>query len=442
MLRIAFRRKMSAADLTYLAVGRKHDVNVSMVFLLVLDTELDSHEVREQLQRLTATVPRFRQRIVRQNPWTTNWSVSEDVHIDDHLTEIELDDDGLGEVLGRLPSLLERPFDAGKPPWQALYFRGMRDGSALLTIRLHHCMGDGLTYMAAFRQVFGDPQAGLTAVEERGAGTGHSLRALAGELRTTAAAAGRAVRSALTRRGRAALRDELQIWTTPPPPGRVGHTRSGQLISAWKVADETWARVARERGGGRNDLFLLITSYAESAYQGWPDEPTVLIMPISLRPGPDVDTEQDGSINLASGVVVLDRDDIRDECLPRLGRAARNARDNAVQSSARPVIPDLLQLLPAAARRLLNLRLFARSDLVASNVGGGGRFHLGRAGVSTLAAVSPAVGCPVTFTAYTYDEEVVLVSSIDSGLVADPGKLEAALDAAMARFLPGTVRLA
>ncbi|MEV0082878.1 wax ester/triacylglycerol synthase domain-containing protein [Saccharopolyspora sp. NPDC050642] len=426
MPRIAFRRKMSAADLNYLTVGRKHDVNISMVFLLVLDTELNPHEVREQLRRLTATVPRFRQRIVRQNPWTTNWSVSDDVRIDDHLTEITVADRGLDAAFAQLPSLLGRPFDAGKPPWQALYFRGMPDGRALLAIRLHHCMGDGLTYMAAFQQAFGSPQTELTAIEERHAGASHNLRVLANEVRTTAAAAGRAVRAALTRHGRTAQKNELQIWATPPPPGRIGHTRSGQQISMWTVPAETWARVAREHGGRRNALFLLITSYTESDYQGWPDEPAALIMPINLRPSPGTDIEQDGSINLASGVVILDRNDIRNGRLPRVDQAARNARDNAMQSSSRPVIPDLMQLLPATARRMLNLRLFARSDLVASNLGSGGRLHLGRAGVSIFTVVSPAVGCPVAFTAFTYDDEVVLVSSIDPGLVTNPSKLEAA----------------
>ncbi|GAA2360316.1 hypothetical protein GCM10009854_44190 [Saccharopolyspora halophila] len=439
-MRLVFHPKMSAAELTYLTVGCAHDVNVSMVFPLVLDTELRPEEIREELLELAATVPRFRQRIVRESPWAINWSAAEDVRVESHLTEIAVGEGGLDAAFAQLPALLDRPFDYGEPPWQALYFHGMPDGRSLLILRLHHCMGDGLTYVAAFRQAFGNPEAGLTAIEAAG-GLGRAARALAEQVCRTTAAAGRAVAHALVPSGRAGLRDEFQIWSTPPPPGRMDRTRSGQRIAMWTVPTEDWARIARENGVRRNDLFVLIASYAESAYRDWPDGHSIAIMPISMRPNPDTGTEQDGSIALASGVVVLDRDDIRAGRLTRIGDATRAARDDALDSSYRPVVPELMQLLPGKLRRLLNLRLFSRSDLVASNVGGGERMHVGRAEVSVFTAVSPAVGCPVAFTLYTYADRVLLVSSIDPGIIADTGEMESAVEEALALFTAGATRL-
>lgn len=439
-MRLIFHRKMSAAELTYLALGRAHDVNVSMVFPLVLDTELRPEEVREQLRRLAATVPRFRQRVVSESPWAINWSAAEELRVEAHLTEIAIEAGGLDAAFARLPALLDRPFDSGEPPWQALYFRGMPDGRSLLVLRLHHCMGDGLTYVAAFRQAFGNPEAGLTAIES-GGGLRRAARALVEQVRRTTAAAGRAVAHALVPSGRAELRNEFQIWSTPPPPGRIDRTRSGQRIAIWTVPTENWERSARESGVRRNDLFVLIASCAESEYRGRTDGNSVAIMPISLRPNHDTGAEQDGSIALASGVVVLDRDDIRAGRLTRIGNATRAARHEALDSSYRPVIPELMQLLPGELRRLLNLRLFSRSDLVISNVGGGDRMHVGRAGVSAFTAVSPAVGCPVAFTLCTYADRVVLVSSTDPGIIPNTGKMESAVGEALARFTTGAARL-
>jgi hypothetical protein len=120
---MVFRRTMSVTDLTYLTLGLTHDVNVSMVFVLELDGELGHNEIREELARLAGTVPRFRQRVAHRSPWAENWSAPGPVRIDDHLTEVSVGEDGLGAVLARLPDLLDRPFDHGAPPWQALYFR-------------------------------------------------------------------------------------------------------------------------------------------------------------------------------------------------------------------------------------------------------------------------------------------------------------------------------
>lgn len=437
---MVFRRTMSETDLTYLTLGLTHDVNVSMVFLLELDGELGHNEIRDELVRLAGTVPRFRQRVAHRSPWAENWSAPGPVRIDDHLTEVSVGEDGLGAVLPRLPDLLDRPFDDGAPPWQALYFRDAPDRNSVLVLRLHHSMGDGMTYLSALQQAFGDLGGDRFSAVEEPRRPGHGRRALAGRIRARAAAAARAAAGTLTRRGRAGLVNELRVWSPSPPPGRVGHTRSGQRVAMWTVPAEVWARAARELGGRRNDLFLAVTTFAESEYRGWPDGPAVTIMPINLRPGPDSDIEQDGAISIASGVVVLDRDHVRDGRLAHIGDVARTAREAALRSTYRPVVPDLMQLLPTPARRRLNLRLFSRSDLVASNVGGWARLRVGQAAVRAFGAVSPAVGCPVAFTLTTYGDNVTLVSTVDPGIIPDPGALEAAVDRALARFVPEAVR--
>lgn len=99
-----------------------------------------------------------------------------------------------------------------------------------------------------------------------------------------------------------------------------------------------------------------------------------------------------------------------------------------------------MRLLPERFRARLHLRLLARSDVVASNLGRGTRLRVAGTDVTACAPVSPAVGCPLAFTTFTYGDEVVLVASIDPGIIACPEAVESAVDAALDRFVPGAAR--
>lgn len=309
-MRVRFRSTMDAADLTYLSVGRRSRANVSMVFLLHLDAQPEPRDLHAALVRLTGTVPRFRQRVVGTSPWTTNWSPTGAVRIDDHLTECSAAGADVDTVLAQLPELLNTPFDMTVPPWQAIHVRNLEGGGSLLVLRLHHCMGDGLTYVAALHEAFGDPARGIVAVEHR------ATRVRLHDVRATVTAGVRAIGAALSRRGRGALGDEWRVWATSPPPGRVDRARRGQRIALWTAPLTTWRQAAREHGGRHNDLFLLIASHAESAYRGWPEQDAVTIMPVSTRPAAGSDAEQDGSISLATGLPTIARDDVRAGRLP------------------------------------------------------------------------------------------------------------------------------
>ncbi|KID29769.1 Wax ester synthase-like Acyl-CoA acyltransferase domain [Prauserella sp. Am3] len=434
-MRAVFRPTMNPAEMSYLAVDRRHEVNVSMVFLLHLDHTPSTDDVRAALARLAETVPRFRQRIVHASPWRINWSAATPTPVERHLTELPGDSADLHTVLGRLTTLLQRPFDPARPPWQAYHVRHTAGGRSLLVLRLHHSMGDGETYVAALQQAFADTGPGLVAVEHP-----RSPSDLLSRVRGTLGAAGRTLAALCTATGRSALRAEVDIWTTPPPPGRVGRSRRGQRIAVWTAPLQVWRDAAHALGGRHNSLFLLIAAHAEADYHGWPDTDSVTIMPVSTRSS-DPHAVQDGAISLVTGVLVLDRDAVRSGHLAPVEHAAQEARRRATTGGTHPpVADDLMRLLPESLRAALHVRLFARSDVVASNVGRGQRMRVGGAEVTTCAVVSPAVACPIAFTTFTYDDEVSLVASIDPGMVARPDDVEAAITAALRRFVPGTAR--
>lgn len=438
-MHVVFRPAMGAADLTYLSLGRRHEVNVSMLFLAVLEHEPERRAIEDALQRLTTTVPRLRQRIAATSAWTARWTAAGEVSVGDHLRDIPLGGGDLNAALAHLPSVLDTPFDADKPPWQAFHFRDAAHGRSFLAFRLHHCMGDGRTYLAAFQQAFGDTESRLTAREAHD----RNLRSVAQRACATAVAAGRAIAATLTHHGRTALNDERRIWAPSPPPGRPDRARRGQRIALWSTSLTHWRRSAQTLGGGHNELFLLIAAYAESHYNGWPDRRCMMIMPISTRIEDRRGQygEQDGSIALATGVLSLDRDDVRTGRLARIAEVAQSARADATRTPPRPpVVPDLMRLLPERARSRLHLRLFARSDVVASNVGRVGRLRIAGSNVSEFTTVSPAVACPLALTTVTYDDRVLLVASIDPGIVTDTADVVGSVDAALARFVPDAVR--
>ncbi|OLT41344.1 hypothetical protein BJF85_23990 [Saccharomonospora sp. CUA-673] len=293
-------------------------------------------------------------------------------------------------------------------------------------------MGDGATYVAALQQAFADSGPGLVAVE-RPRPPFDLLRTMRGTL----GAAGRTVGALCTTAGRSALRAEIDIWKTPPPPGRLGRSRRGQRIAVWTAPLEAWRRAAHALGGRHNSLFLLIAAHAEADYHGWPNSDSVTIMPVSTR-STDPHAVQDGAISLATGVLVLDRDAVRSGHLAPVEHAALDARRRGTTGDDhRPVAGDLMRLLPERLRAALHVRLFARSDVVASNVGRGERMRVGGAEVKTCAVVSPAVACPVAFTTFTYGDEVTLVASIDPGMVSEPDEFEAAITTTLSRFVPG-----
>ncbi|MFB6164413.1 MAG: wax ester/triacylglycerol synthase family O-acyltransferase [Haloarculaceae archaeon] len=101
---------------------------------------------------------RFRQRVVERPLWLRpRWEDDETFALENHLHHLALtepqDDERFQSFVG---TLLARPIDLSKPPWEVFLLEGAGNGNALV-VRVHHCMADGFALLFLVLWLADDP---------------------------------------------------------------------------------------------------------------------------------------------------------------------------------------------------------------------------------------------------------------------------------------------
>ena len=156
---------------------------------LVLDQLPDFDRLTEAFDRASRAVPRMRERVVRSS-WSLgqpHWVADDHFDVLDHVRQVGAPGNGsLDAALSMASASATAPFDAARPLWDALLVSGLENGRAVVFLRVHHAVADGvraLHMMANLLDLEPDPsKPQLPALEQQGS----SLRRASGRLMRTA----------------------------------------------------------------------------------------------------------------------------------------------------------------------------------------------------------------------------------------------------------------
>lgn len=144
---------------------------------LVLTGAPEAARLTDAFDRASRAVPRMRQRVVvADGPLArAKWVPDDEFDVAGHLRRVGAPGDGsVAAVLAMASDSATAPFDSARPLWDATLVTGVADGRAVLLLRLHHAIADGvraLHMMAHLLDLEPDPPAAhVVALEQRGSG--------------------------------------------------------------------------------------------------------------------------------------------------------------------------------------------------------------------------------------------------------------------------------
>lgn len=127
---------------------------------------LTADQVREVLgQRIDQTVT-LRRRLVDHGPFRRpGWSLVEKVELADHVDEVVVADDA--EAARVVDAFWSERMGHDRPAWRMLVVRGLPGGTAVVAMRMHHALADGLSAIGTLERLLdlGEPARAGSARE-------------------------------------------------------------------------------------------------------------------------------------------------------------------------------------------------------------------------------------------------------------------------------------
>lgn len=155
-------KSMTPTERIFLQLERPgYPVDIVDIFILESDETgpLPFQDVRRRFLNRAVTLPVFRWKVAHapSGIGEDRWALAEHVDIDEHLRYCPVPQPGdLRTLLDLVLELTRDPLDRKKPLWDAWYIDGMADGSAVLVLRTHHAIIDGMGAMEMYASLF-DP---------------------------------------------------------------------------------------------------------------------------------------------------------------------------------------------------------------------------------------------------------------------------------------------
>ncbi len=416
-----------------------------MSAVLVLDDAPRVEVLFETFERASRSVPRMRQRVasagLSRSP--QSWVSDEAFDVRGHVRQVGAPDGGsMAAVLGLAASLATTPLDPAKPLWDATLVTGLETGQAVVLLRMHHAIADGVRALHMMAHLLDlepePPREALPALEQRG-----SRIRVAGErwVRTTAQVM--AVRQRRTdswsqavvaatwhpaSTTRATVRYARSVVRTCAPVRAQGsallRNRSRDRLFATLEMPLDQVRSVGERGGATvNDVFVAglvggLRDYQQSLGETVVDVPVAF--PVDLGGDDQAEEGNHFSAGIIAGPCTIE------DSTERL----RAVHDLILDRRAEPGLDAPLRLAPLLHRvpaRWATAALSAyasRVDLQASNiVGPDFGVYLAGARVSRMVAFGPLPGIPVMCVLVSYEGVCTLGFTIDPAAVTRPDLL-------------------
>jgi len=166
VVRLALPEDLTALDELLLKGDAWPTTRPVMTLALLMSRTPEAGRLEAAFVKAISTVPRMRQRVAR-SVWTfgrASWVDVDEFELSYHLRRIGAPGDGsLDAALTWASAGATAPFDPARPLWDAVLVERLVDGRALMVIRAHHSIADGvraIQMMAALLDLEPSPPPG------------------------------------------------------------------------------------------------------------------------------------------------------------------------------------------------------------------------------------------------------------------------------------------
>ncbi len=426
--------KLNNVDLAWLRMENPSNPMMITV-LLQFQGRLNYDELVKVIDVTFGRYRRFHQRIVLPSGLLARpyWEDSPGYCTADHIERAELrmpiDEAAVEElVMAKMNSLL----DFARPLWQITFVNNHPAGT-LLIVRVHHCIGDGISLMRVLLQmtqtaeeVFAQP---VTAVKPHfAAAVPESAPSIP---QTAAEASGAALKSSS---GKSAplpsaadiLAASLKIVFRRPDPssilkGPLGRTKRAVWSEPFSLPEIK--RIAKAKGATVNDVLMAMASGAIRRYMDLhkkhPSRNIRSFIMVNLR-GHSIDYELGNKFGLVFLNMPIDRATPQ-ERLDALKQGMDSLKASA-EYAATYFILNILGSVPKWIEDIAILILDAKGTVVSTNVPGPRHeIYLAGTPISSIKAWVPQSGrIGVGLSFISYNDQVMVGLNVDAGLVPDP----------------------
>ena len=442
---LRFEHRMSDSDALMWTIEKDPMLRSTIVAVAALDRAPDHQVLTDRLERASRLVPRLRQRVVG-NPFSLappRWEVDPHFDLHYHVRWLRTPAGGdLDQALSLVEPIAMQGFDRARPLWEFYVVEGLADDGAVVALKLHHAITDGVGAVKIGMVLFDlerEPSQTLEMPEAPPVRVLHlrerTLDALDHERRrqlgiakrtpaTLAPAARRivsdpagALRSARETASSAARM--LAPSPTPLSPVMRGRSLSVQFDTISLPLEDAKA-AAKVAQGKLNDAFVAAVLSGMRQYHehhGSPVDELRMTMPINIR---NSETE-DLAGNAFAPARFLVPLDIRDP-VERMARV----RDLVSQQRAEPSLALLEPLamfvyrLPTSASTAVFQTMLKGIDFITSNVPGIPiPLFLAGAAVRSQFAFGPMSGAAANLTLLSYQDQIHIGVNTDPAAIPD-----------------------
>jgi WS/DGAT/MGAT family acyltransferase len=401
---------MAAADSLMWKLERDPTLRSTVVAVAVLEAPPAWDALVARVERAVAAIPRLRQRVHEgRAPLPSAWEDDPGFDLTYHLRHAGAPPPGdLESVLAMAETWAAAGFDPTRPLWELTLVEGLAGGSAVLVLKLHHALTDGVGGMRLALHLFDlEPDAAPETVDVAASADPPGSR-----LDVSPAALGRAVRAA----GSATK----LLAPTGPPLSPLTTARGRHWHYARLERPLAGLRAAAHAGGGTiNDAFIASVSGGLRRYHeahGVPVQELRALVPISVRRTTDpADGNQFVPVRFAVPVSNADPLD-RIAAIGRLTRAWR--AEPALGISQQVAV--LLDRLPAPLAASGFGLILRGIDFVATNVAGFPvPVYLAGQRVTGFYGFAPAMRAAVNVALLSHEATACIGATIDVRAIPD-----------------------
>jgi diacylglycerol O-acyltransferase / wax synthase len=444
--------KLNNVDHAWLRMDRPNNPMVITV-ILRFTGQINYDRLITRLEVNVRRFRRFRQRIVRPHQIFSRpyWEDVPHHQVKDHVERVKLpipaDDNALMELVSRK---ISTPLDFAYPLWQATLVDNYSEGSVLI-IRIHHCIGDGISLMQVLLQMTqispdepvsqipaGDsnldeyqPERGPAMMQAAPQASDHSEVSPAISDAKPGEPASKPRRDTLysnpkfTELIAATARIILRL---PDPPsilkGPLGQVKKGVWSEPFALSEIK--KIARYKQATSNDVLMALASGAFRRYLDLRNDNRKrnirAFTMVNLRRR-FFDEDLGNKFALVYFTLPLDREQPL-ECLGEVKRGLDSLK-NSAESAATFRILKILGWMPEWVEHLATMFLDSKGTVVATNISGPHhQVYLAGAPIQSLIVWVPQSGrIGVGLSFVIYNNQVMVGLNADAGLVPDPEKI-------------------
>lgn len=446
---------MGASDAFSWHMERDPALRSTVVAVVWLDRRPEWDVLVGRVDRLSRVMPSLRQHVV-EPPFrlaAPRWTCDLDFDLSWHVCRVTVPGSRIRDaVLELARRSATEPFDRNRPLWRLTLVEGIKDGAAALIIKFHHSLSDGVGGMRALAILAdlqrepadlgempppppGETLDSLALVTDALTETARNYVRVA--WRGTGAAIPALIRYARDPTGQAwgAAAMARSVYRTAAPSAStlspvMRERATERRLAMIEVPLDDLKQAAKTVGVTVNDAYLAAVTGGLRRYHerhGQPVESLRVVMPISLRAGPELGWGN--KITLLRPIVPAREPDpvTRMLLVHRVAQAAREERSLPVTGA----IAGALNLLPVGyVGGILKHADFLASNVPAMPV----PVYVAGSKVTGFFAFGPTIGTALNTTLFSYAGRCHIGINIDAAAVPDPDLMLACLQEGFAEI--------